>query len=405
MPDAFGNNTSDPFVQAPDPFFAPTKAKQKKATKEAVKAVSPEGEQQYGEGFSAATGLGPPAPDPTMPANEIEIGGKKYRFTQVQDPYGRVEDYTARGDAPIDISKAQERSSTSYGPLGDLSNFRIGKGGELEGSIKSELTDKEYDTLTREAAGGNKLAQQILVKGHYKAQNFPSLMQDLNKIEDPFVKALGNLPNVEASAEKMVSAVTQPYDFSNAETQVNNLLSNQTVASQSSMAAGLAGAAGAQATAQGAGSDYQNPFAASNPFLSKEAVSSGGSMPAQSAQTKAYLSALNKIGAPNLASSAIPGIPSFDAALASLGPAAKLSEKASPQQALLSALLSHLQYQDVYGTGLASAGTSQNPAWLQQLIASVTGLTSTGGLVNPALAGGGVGSVPSAGTSTVPNTG
>ena len=362
----------------------------------------PYGTVQQKRGKETAT-WAPDAPenvDPTTGADYGEFGGKKYKFTAVTDPYGQVESY---GSGMTGASLPNE-----MGPVeGDPKNKMDRDLEFLLGGVQNarDLSPHEYEKLTQEASKGNKLAQEILVKGKFKAQNFPSLMQDLNKIEDPFVKALGNLPNVEASAEKMVSAVTQPYDFSNAETQVNNLLSNQTVASQSSMAAGLAGAAGAQATAQGAGSDYQNPFAASNPFLSKEAVSSGGSVPAESAQTKAYLSALDKIGAPSLSSSAIPGIPSFDSALAAMGPAAKLSEKASPQQALLAALLSHLQYQDVYGTGLASAGASQNPAWLQQLIASVTGLTSTGGLVNPALAAGGVGSVPSTGASTIPNTG
>jgi hypothetical protein len=291
-------------------------------------------------------------------ANEITIGGKTYKFSDVTDPQGDVEGYTAQGaTGAVGFDKADDKYlhdlSLGNTPLVDEKNG-VGKIGDPH-----QLTDKEYDALTKEASTGNKLAQEILVKGHYKAQNAPSLQQDLNKVEDPFVKALGNLPNVASAGEAQVGAVTQPYDFSNAESQVNNILTNQGYAANAQPSAG----------------------------------------------TSAYINKIDSEAAGNPLTQSTLGLPSISSALSGLGPAAKLSEKAAPNSALLSALLSHIQYQDVYGTGLNAGSASSNPAWLQELLASVTGTTAAGGLPSPALAATGIGTVPGASSDTVPNTG
>jgi hypothetical protein len=353
---------SDPFAPAlsPDPFFQPTPKKRQAATKKAVAEVSPEGEAQYGEGFRAATGLGEPDPssDP-LPGDEIDIGGKKYKFTEVGvNPEHNVRDYSAQDP---NASLSGEES----GPvLGDPKNQMSRQLEMLLGGVQNaqDISPNEYAKLTKEASKGNKLAQQILVKGKFKAQDYPSLTQDLNKLSDPFVQALSNLPNLANQAEAQTVAVTQPYDFSNAETQVNNILANQGSAERAT----------------------------------------------PSAQTTAYANQLAQITSANPLTAATPGMPSIPTiaqALGGLGPAAKVSEKAAPSSALLAALLSHIQYEDVYGTGLSASQGAANPAWLQQLIAAVTGTGVGGGLTSPVIAGSTAGTLPSTGTSPIPNTG
>jgi hypothetical protein len=273
-------NVSDPFAPATvtDPFTQPTKAKQKKATKKAVASVSPEGESSYGTGFGADS----TPSDPSLPADESDIGGHKYKFFQVTDPDNNVQFYTAQDPSGrIDISK------------------------------------------------------------------------------DPFVNALSNLPNVANAAEAQTVAVTQPYDFNNAEAQVNNILANQGMA-------------------------QLQPSATTTQFANK----------------------LSSIASQNpLATSAL-GLPSINQALAGLGPAAQLSEKATPNQGLLAALLSHIQYEDIYGTGLTGPQASSNPAWLQNLISSVLGDTSiSGALPSVTAAAAAVGGGSTSPTDTVPNTG
>jgi hypothetical protein len=352
-------NVSDPFAPAtvPDPFTQPTKAKQKKATKKAVASVSPEGESSYGTGFGADS----TPSDPSLPADESDIGGHKYKFFQVTDPDNNVEFYTAQDPSGrIDISKDPQEQRD----LNDLANEVPNLAGLTIGGHglgdPNKLSDKEYDALTKAAARGNNLARQILIKGHYKATDFPSLTQDLAKVEDPFVNALSNLPNVANAAEAQTVAVTQPYDFNNAEAQVNNILANQGMAQ----------------------------------------------LAQPSATTTQYANKLSSIASQNpLATSAL-GLPSINQALAGLGPAAQLSEKATPNQGLLAALLSHIQYEDIYGTGLTGPQASSNPAWLQNLISSVLGDTSISGAlpsVTAAAAAAGGGSTSP--TDTVPNTG
>ena len=213
-----------------------------------------------------------------------------------------------------------------------------------------EGSPHEYAALTKEASKGNKLAQQILVRGKFKAQDYPSLQQDLKQIEDPFVTALSGLPAMAQNMQAQSNQTTQPYDFTNAEGQVNNLL-------------GQMGSSQRMTT---------------------------------SPETNTYLAGLNNIvsqGKQDLTTSTA-GLPSIMQALGGLGPAAKASEQASPYASLLAALLSHQQYETVYG-GQSPASTG-DPAWLQQLIASVTGQAIGGGLVSPTIAAGSVGTTPSA---------
>ena len=290
-----------------------------------------------------------------------EYKGKKYKFTDItgQDRQHNVEDYTAQGKVgDVPVTGTDEKW---FQGLKDIlpSITRKDEGGVGHLEDPGQLSEKEYDALTKQASKGNKLAQEILLKGHYKAHDFPSLTQDLNKVEDPFVKALSNMPNVANTAESQIAAVTQPYDFANAEGQVNAILANQ----------------GFAQTAQ------------------------------PSAQTSAYVNKIDQIASGNPLTSSALGLPPIDQALAGLGPAAKASEKAAPNAALLAALLSHIQYQDVYGTGLSASQTANNPAWLQQLIAAVTNSTFAAGLPNASIAAAGAGTTPSAGSSPVPNTG
>jgi hypothetical protein len=361
----FGGNVSDPFAPAtePDPFEQPTKPKQKAATKKAVRSVSPQGTTQYGEGFRAATGLGGPDAPPDLPSDEIDIGGKTYKFSAVTDPTGNVESYTAQGpEGAVKLTPADYK----YLKYVEGQNAMVpGKPGETEQpGDPHQLSDKEYDTLTQEASRGNKLAQEILVKGHYKAKDFPTLTQDLQKMADPFVNALSNLPNVASTAESQLQAVTQPYDFANAEGQVNNILTNQM---------------GMAALAQ--------PSAATSSFVSK----------------------VDQIASTNPLTQSTLGLPTIESALGELGPAAKLSTKATPNAALLQALLSHIQYQDVYGTGLSSTAAAQNnPNWLQQLIAAVNLSDLGGGIPGITSAASAARRAPSASTTGpggVPNTG
>jgi hypothetical protein len=322
-PSGFVGKASNPFPVGPDPFTQPTKAKQKKATKTAVKSADPYDSFKH---------------DNTDPAPEDQgqVGQGDYKFTAVTNPEGSIEDYT-------------ETPPTNTGYT---------EGGILRGDVAQQSTDpkqlsaSQYDALTKEASKGNKLAQQILVSGHYKAHAYPSLAQDLTKLEDPFVQALSGLPALAQSEQAAANKVTQPYDFTNAEAQVNNLL-------------GQMGSSQRMTT---------------------------------SPETNAYIAGLQGIvsqGANNLTSGALGGaVPSIMSALEGLGPAAKESEKATPYAALLSALLSHQQYETVYGG--QSPSSSGDPAWLQNLIASVTGTGIGGGLVSPAIAAGAVGTTPSA---------
>jgi hypothetical protein len=282
--------------------------------------------------------------DPPMPKDEGEVGGKKYKFTAETNPEGEVESYSAQ-DPDASLSGQMMQGPTEGGQPKNQMDRQLDLllGGKENAS---DLSPKEYDALTKEASRGNKLAQQILVKGHFKGKDYPSLTQDLNKIEDPFVKALSNMPGVANTAESQVVAATQPYNFTNAESQVNNILTNQ----------------GYAANAQ------------------------------PSAETSAFVNKIDAEAAGNPLTQSALGLPSISQALAGLGPAAKLSEKAAPTSALVQALLSHLQYEDVYGTGLSSS--AGQPNWLQQLLAAVTGTTSTGGLVSPATAAAGIGAVP-----------
>lgn len=330
----FDTNASNPFPQAPDPFFATTPAKAKKDVKKAVKAADPD-TGALGKGFDPNAGS--QKSDDTLDTGDI--AGQNYKFTAQSNPQGTIDDYT----------------ETS--PTGDQATKQMGmvtQGGLLQAQTDPKtLSAKEYDALTKEASKGNRLAQQILVSGHYKAHDYPSLSQDLNKIDDPFVNALSGLPALAENEQNQANKVTQPYDFSNAEAQVNNLLGQMGSSQQMST----------------------------------------------SPETNSYLGALQGIvsqGANNLTTSNL-GLPSIMSALGGLGPAAKESVGSSTNAALLSALLSHQQYEDIYGTGLTSS--TSNPAWLQNLIASVVGETSSGSLVSPTLAAGGVGTTPSTAAS------
>lgn len=331
MADAFGNDPSNPFPVAPDPFFATTKAKQKADTKKAVKAAAPDDQFKHPDSSSNNDTLG-----------QGEVGGKEYKFTTQTNPAGEIQDYTEQfptGDKTM--------------RQGDI----LGTGDLLQaGADPKTLSAKEYDALTKEASKGNKLAQGILVSGHYKAHAYPTAQQDLKKLEDPFVNALSGLPALAENEQAQANKITQPYDFTNAESQVNNLLGQMGSTQQMST----------------------------------------------SPETNTYLGTLNGIvsqGANNL-NSGVPslGIPSIESALQGLGPAAKSSEKATPYASLLAALLSRQQYQIETGAEAVPGGTS-NPAWLQNLIASVTGASATGGLPNPTLAAGALGAVPSASSS------
>ena len=325
---------SDPFPTGPDPFFQPTKAKQKKATKEDVRQADPN-TKALGKGFNPRAGQS--RQDDTLDIGNV--AGEGYKFSPVDNPEGNIEDYT-------------ETSPTGTEPMRELGMAQ--QGGLLQASADPKtLSAKEYDALTREASKGNKLAQSILVSGHYKAHDYPSLQQDLKKVEDPFVNALSGLPALAENLQSQQQQMTQPYDFNNAEAQVNNLLGQ--MGSSQRMSA--------------------------------------------SPETQAYVDKLQGIvGGANNINTSTAGLPSIEQALGGLGPAGKLSEKASPYASLLAALLSHQQYETIYG-GQAPSGTN-DPAWLQNLIASVTGTSIGGGLVNPSVAAGSVGVTPS--TSATP---
>jgi len=288
-------------------------------------------------------------------ADTGDWSGKDYRFTAVtSNPYGDVQDYSAADpNATITgVGQAEaEGPVAGVQPKNEMSRqLELLLGGTQNAQ---DLSPHEYDKLTQLAHGGNKLAQQILVKGKFQDKDYPSLQQDLSKVEDPFVKALSGLPALAENLQGQQTQVTQPYDFSNAEAQVNNLLGQMGSTQQMS----------------------------ANP------------------ETQGYVNSLQNIvaGTGNLNNS-VAGLPSIMSALGQLGPAAKESETASPYASLLAALLSHQQYETIYG-GEAPSSTG-DPAWLQQLIASVTGQAVGGGLVSPTVAAGGVGTTPS--TSATP---
>lgn len=323
---------SNPFPIAPDPFFATTKAKAKKDIKTAVKSADPD-QAALGKGFDPNSDPSPDTGDDTG-----EVGQQDYKFKAVTNPEGEVQDYTYT--APKD---------SGYDEAGLLRGDVAG-----QSTDPKQLSAKEYDALTKEASKGNKLAQSILASGDYKAHDYPSLTQDLNKVEDPFVQALSGLPALAQNEQAAANKFTQPYDFTNAESQVNNLLGQM-------------------------GSSQQMTT---------------------SPETNSYLGTLQGIvnqGANNLTTPGPGGIESIMTALGGLGPAAAESEKATPYASLLSALLSHQQYEDVYEGAFPTSNA--NPSWLQNLLASVTGTTAGGSLVSPTIAAGGVGSTP----STVPS--
>jgi hypothetical protein len=333
LDEAFLPKTSNPFPQAPDPMFAPTKAKAKKDIKTAITSADP-----Y-DTFSK----GSTTPDPS----QGDILGHQYKFTPVTNPNGEIQSYS-------------ETDPTGTEPMQMLGMAQ--EGGVLQHATDPKtLTPAEYDKLTVEASKGNKLAQQILVSGHYKANDFPTLGQDLKKIEDPFVQALSGMPALAENMQGQMNAITQPYDFTNAEAQVNNLLGQE-------------------------GSTMRM---------------------STSPETNTYLSKLSSIvgspGADLTHSSA--GLPSIMDALSGLGPAGKLSEGASPYASLLGALLSHQQYLDIYQGGLQQSNSNQNPAWLQALLASVTGQTAGGSVVSPQIAAAGIGAAPSTTPSPTGSTG
>jgi hypothetical protein len=283
--------------------------------------------------------LGSGGGDPTqnLPKNEDDISGKKYKFTEVDPARGNpVQDYSAQ-DPTAKLTGALEQGPVQGKPA-DMMDRQLEL---LLGGVQNakDISPNEYKKLTKLASGGNKLAQQILVKGHFKAQNYPSLGQDIKKVEDPFVNALSNMPQMAQALDTQVSAVTEPYNFSNAEQQVNNILKNQGEAQL------------AQPSAQT--SAYANQLAAASN------VDPLGTGPASAI--------LSQFGFPG----------SINDALKGLGPAAKLAEKAGPDAALLGAILSHIQYQDIYGTGLSNA--QNNPAWLQALLESVNATSGLGG--------------------------
>ena len=288
--------------------------------------------------------------DTGPPTSTADIGGKDYRFTALSGALAdQIEHYGAQnsGDSLPNVQ----------GPVQGDPNSTINR--DLEealGGVQNakDLSPKEYDALTKEASRGNTLAQQILVKGKFKATPFPTESQDLSKIEDPFVQALSGMPALAENAQNQMNAVQQPYDFTNATAQVNSLLGQ---------------------------------------MGSTQRMSSN-------AETTGYVNTLNNevASAGNLNSSAL-GLPSIMSALGGLGPAAKESTKATPYASMLAALLGHEQYLIEYG-GAAPGQTATDPAWLQQLIAQVTGSTSTGGLPAPSTAASGV--VPSISTSATP---
>jgi hypothetical protein len=327
----FDSSASNPFPVAPDPLFATTKAKAKADTKKAVKSADPD-TKALGKGFDPNAGKST-SNDDTLDTGQI--GNDDYKFTAVSNPNGEIKDYTET--APDTKGYTATEGS-------------IGQGDLLQQSTDPKtMTAKQYDALTKEASKGNKLAQSILVSGRYKAHDYPSLQQDLNTIDDPFVKALSGLPALAQNEQAQANQVTQPYDFTNAEAQVNNMLGQMGSSQQMST----------------------------------------------SPETNSYLGTLQGIvnqGANNLTTSTL-GLPSIMSALSGLGPAAKESESVSGNAALLSALLSHQQYEDIYSTGLSNS--TSNPAWLQNLIASVVGQTSSGGLPSATLAAEGIGTTPS----------
>ena len=284
----------------------------------------------------AWTGGGDKDPDDDT-LGQDEVGNQRYKFTALSDPTGEVQDYT---ETP--------QKGANYTDTAGI----VGRGDLLQQAADpKKLSDKEYDALTKEASKGNKLAQSILVSGHYKAHDYPTMQQDIQKMEDPFVSALSGLPALAQNEQTQANKVTQPYDFTNAEAQVNSIL-------------GQMGSSQRMTT---------------------------------SPETNSYVSQLQGIvnqGANNL-TSGVPsmGIPSIMSALKGLGPAAKESVKATPYESLLSALLSHQQYE--YETGGETIPSANNPAWLQSLIAAITGTTATGGLVNPTIAAGETGTPPS----------
>ena len=321
----FGDQTSNPFPTAPDPMFARTKKKAKADIKKAVGQADPGDKFEHEQ--SNAT---------LDPSNEGDVGGKKYKFAEVSaNPEGEIKDYSARDDPDN-----KELSSQLEQVLGGVQN-------------PEDISPHEYAALTKAASKGNKLAQQILVKGKFKTQDYPSLNQDLSKMEDPFVKALSGLPALAENEQTQANKTTQPYDFTNAESQVNNLLGQM-------------------------GSSQQMTT---------------------SPETNTYLGTLQGIvnqGSNNLTQSNL-GLPSIMQALGGLGPAAKASEKATPYEGLLASLLSHENYE--IETGAAAPPSGSDPAWLQQLIASVIGSTAAGGLPSPSVASGAVGTIPSTGAS------
>jgi hypothetical protein len=358
-----GTAASDPFgaARAPDPFLEPTRPKQKAATKKAVAAVSPRGTAQYGAGFDKGGGIlktftdvmGWTRPeDPSLPGDEGEYGGQKYKFSEVSPAAGDPVEYYSAGD------QSANTADTQQGPHELTADLEKVLGGVQN---PQDISPNEYAKLTEAAHKGNKLAQQILVGNHFKANGYPSIGQDLAKVADPFVQALSNLPNLAGELQTHAQAVTQPYDFTNAESQVNNILTNQ---------------------------------------MGMKAA------PPPSAATTAFSDKLDQIAAGNPMTTSVMGLPSITGALAGLGPAAKLSEKATPNAALLSALLSHLQYQDVYGTGLSSTSAANNPAWLQALLASVVQSSGLGGALPSVASLTGTTpttTTPGAGTSPTPN--
>jgi len=340
---------------APDPGEEPTAAKRKAAQRQAIASVSPQGTSVYGRGGLFNDIFNGGRSDPGLPADEIEIGGKKYTFNAVTDQYHNVIDYVTQGESgPVHFTPDDYK----YLKAIEAQNAMVpGKPGQTEQpGDPTKLSDSEYDALTKDAAKGNKLAQEILVKGHYKAQDYPSLTQDIAKLEDPFVQALSNLPNVAQSAEAQTLAVTKPYDFSNAESQVNNILANQGYAQ-----------------------------------LAQPSVA-----------TSSYVSKLDQLASGNPLTTSALGLPSITQALSGLGPAGKLAESAAPNAGLLSALLSHIQYEDIYGTGLSGVSAAQNPAWLQALLAAVTGQSNLN-IKIPGLPS--TSPAPGQSPDTVPNTG
>ena len=203
-------------------------------------------------------------------------------------------------------------------------------------SPSTDLTDKEYDILRQEAAKGNEFAQNILRLGAYQAQPFPTMQQDVRAVLNPFVQGIAGLQGMANALDARSGLVQAETSFPSAESQVNTMLSQMGVspATQASFA--------------------------------------------PSAETSSFVKQLSNITAPTMGG---PGenigginVPSMSSALQSMVPLEQMSEKYAPYEQIINALLSHQQYETIYGYGPnALAQNNTYPGWLQDVINKISG--------------------------------